>query len=215
MKMKVRFLVVLFVLIISQACSEEEVVGSNNVVKITPQLGFFDKISIEDNVSLDLRTASEQSVFLSVSENVQDEIIAEVRDQILYLGLVDGAFENVILKVEIQLPRLERLAMSDISSGNVEVNQDSVEVVLEDAVDLTISGFARILNSSLSDASKLNGFDLTVDRLSTNSLDASELEITCLEELAGTVNNVAKIRYLGSPEITASISDAATVTSSN
>ena len=189
--------------------------GSDNLVTITRDLSSFDQIVVNDDMDVNVTQSNIRLVEVVVNANLQAQLITRVNNNTLELSLADGSYRNENFEVNIQIPNLETISLNDNTRANVNITSDKLEVNVNDSSDLILKGSANILNINNNDDGSIKGFLFATEILNTSSDDASHLEITCNGELNGNVSDAAKVRYRGTPTVTAQTSDAGRIIDAN
>lgn len=189
--------------------------GSDNFVTITRDLSSFDRISVNDDMEVNVVQSNTRLVEIVVNENLQDQLITRVNNNTLDISLADGSYKNESFKINIQVPVLKSISLNDNTRANVDITSDELEVNVDDSSDLKLQGSANVLNINNNDDGSIKGFSFTTEILNTFSDDASDLEITCNGELNGSVNDASRVRYRGKPTVSASTSDAGRIIDAN
>jgi len=207
-------LLALFLITIT-SCSEEDFIGSDNIVNVVREVPSFSKIVVQDVVRVNVIQAAVQQVEVAVNDNLLNQLRTNVQDNTLIISMENGSYDNASFQVNIQLPDLDRLQLDDATKGTLNFNLDQLEIEVNGSSDLQLMGTAQNLIIRNNDAGDIRGFDFFTDVLNITARDASETEITCDQELNGSVRDAAAVRYKGNPTINANISDAGAITDRN
>ncbi len=126
----------------------------------TRAIGSFDEIDFKDFGTLNLTQGEQEALTIEADDELMNDLISEVRDRKLYLGLAEDGFA-----------RLGKLVSSIFSSSNYKVTYYLTFVSLE---KLSLSGKCNLKCDSIkSDSLKVNvsGFgDLDFGRIEANDL---------------------------------------------
>jgi len=115
------------------------------------------------------------------------------------------------------MPNLDRLEFNDAIRGEVIGFDagDQLDIVLNDASKLQLSGSANQLDLNISDASDLKAFNFTTGSCTVEVEDASKVEVTVNDRLEGEANDASEIRFKGAPVVDVDVSDASRVIDAN
>lgn len=197
-------------------CSkEDDFTGSDTIITVTRELSSFTKILAQDDLTVKVRQGTAQLVEVTVNDNLQNQLKTEVDNNTLNIALENGSYSNANFEVNILMPDLESLQLNDNTRGDIALDLNELELTVNGSSELQLAGSAQTLNINNNDAGEIEGFDFTTAVLNINARDASELEITCSDELNGTVNQAATVRYRGTPTINASTSEDGQIIDAN
>ncbi len=209
------FSFLLLTLIFLNGCSKDDFTGSDNIITITRDLPEFTKIDVQTSLEVNVIQSNTQIVEIMVNDNLQSRITTNVSNNTLFISLKDGSYENDTFVVNIQLPNLERLQLNDDTRGSVNFTSNQFEFEVNGSSQLSLDGSSEILNTEINDDGKISAFSFATAVLNTRSRDASELEITCSNELNGTVYEASKVSYRGTPTINAQTSEDGQIINAN
>lgn len=175
-------------------------------------------MEISDAITTDIVFGTEQSLTVTVNDNLQERINTTVNNGKLTIDLQNGNYRNVDLEVTIVMTSLQDLKMRDACRVTVAGFENLADLILDinDASRLTISNSSVTnLTAGVMDASNIEAYGLTADEVTVNVQDASSLEITAINSLNGRVRDASTVRYRGNPPETVEISDASRVIDAN
>ena len=221
----------LFFFFLSLAClcstaHSQKIISDPNVEVRT--VGSFTGISISDGIDLYL-SAGEPAVAVSASSpEVRDNIITEVKDNVLRISY----HSNSLVKLNINSERKLRAYVSGKvlkflqASGGSDVLIDGViksndlTIVLSGGSDLkgvvevatltvkqsggsdvNISGKADGIVVHASGGSDFNGYDLITQTCTIEASGGSDIEVTTNKELTATASGASDISYKGTPAV--------------
>ncbi len=184
----------------------------------------FNGINVSSAFTVYLSQGNEEAVAVSSSDNeTLKRIKVEVKNGILHVGLEKGSWKwtrgNKRLKAYISFKQLSKLDVSgacdiymdgvlkaddlkvnisgasDWKSGKVEVKK--MEIELNGASDMNITGAVSQLTVDASGASTFKGLDLATEYCSARASGASDIKITVNKELNVNASGASDIRYKG------------------
>ena len=214
-----KFIFSLFAAVLFTAAGAQKIHDPNAEVRAAAN---FHGISISNAFDVYLDQSGTEAVAVSAAnEKDRDQIIVEVKDGILHIGL-DKKLRlktgNRKFKAYISFKNIDQLNVSgacdvfingtltanalalDLSGasdlkGKIEADKLSVE--LSGASDMVVSGRARQLHVDVSGASSFKGFDLSTEICHADASGASEINITVNGELSAEASGASDIRYRG------------------
>jgi len=157
-------------------------------------------------------------VEVRADDNLIDRISTEVTNgnlKVEYNGSVN--VKNATSEIFIEMPTVERIKLHDAVDAEVLnfIDLSELNVVVQDATDLSLSGSADVLNIDVSDASDVEAFSFIANTCNIDVGDASDLNIFCNTLLEGRIQDASTVRYKGYPDITATTSDASEIIDAN
>lgn len=216
--MKFNQIILLFVLLTTFAACSEGIRGSGDVITEVRSLENFDTILVEDALNVEI-TQGDFSVEVRADDNIVPKIETTVNSGRLTIGFESGLNirGTTTTEIYVTMPAISQLEMKD--AVDVELmgftGLSDLEVTVEDASDLELSGSADILNITVEDASDVRGFDFITNTCNVALSDASELDIFCNDVINGTLEDASILRYKGNAEIRATTSDASDIRDAN
>lgn len=208
-------LCLVFICKVLTSCSAEEFDGSDTIITVTRDLPVFNKIITEDIVEVEVIQGDIHLVEITVNDNLVNQLRTIVSNNTLRITMEDGSYDNAVFIVSIQTPDFERLQLNDKTKGTVNYDANQLEFEVGGLSVLNLQGNADLTNISIRDAGTINGFSFTTNILNATLRDATELNITCDDEMNGTVKQAAELRYRGSPTINAQTADAGQIINAN
>lgn len=184
----------------------------------------FHGISVSNAFDVYLDQSGTEAVAVSAAETkYRDEIMVEVKDGILYVGLKKSMWKwkgNKKLKAYISFKTIDRLDISgacdvyvlngsikadelkidlsgasDIKNAKLEVKKLLVEI--SGASDVSVTGSASQLTVKASGASAFKGSDFISEFCDAHASGASDIRITVNKELSAQASGASDVRYKG------------------
>jgi len=183
-------------------------------------------INVSNAFNIYLSQGNDETVAVSAADiSDRNLITVEVKDGILYVGMVKGTKwkgGNKKLKAYISFIKLDNLTVSGACDvfvsgslkadelkisqsgasdfkGNLDVNKLTVE--LSGASDMKVSGNAIQVSVEASGASSFKGYELTAETCNLRASGSSDLKITANKEISAHASGASDIRYRGSADI--------------
>lgn len=226
---------ILVMLIFVTGCSVSFDVGdSGEKTAMNKEISGVRNVELSSATELNLTFGDTESLEISAGEKVMDKIVAEQSGDTLTLG-VEGVFSFMSPVVfNLQLSELSSLKVSgaseakvgayntdDISfeiSGASELEVDDLEVETLDlevsgASDVDIDGDTVSQDVSLSGASDYDAKSFKSKEAIVDLSGASSAEIWVTEILDADLSGVSDLFYIGSPDVTQSISGGSDISS--
>ncbi|MEL6561031.1 MAG: DUF2807 domain-containing protein [Bacteroidota bacterium] len=188
-------------------CNEPDFVGSDTLVTLDRQLPAFTSIEVSTDLEVKISKGAQQQVKVTSNDNLSEQLKTVVSNGQLAIELESGSYDDATFIVEIQLPELELLELNDNTRANLAFDNERMSIIVKGSSTAEISGNTDALNTEVRDNGTIRGFQYTARQVNTQSRDASLLEINCVEQLSGSVNQAAEVIYTGSPTLNISQSE--------
>jgi len=187
--------------------------GSGNLKTETRPVERFTAISVSGAASLEIEQTGQESLTITVDDNLLSLYTSEVRDGTLHLGPANG--QNVRGKgphFKVTVSELRKLKISGAGSVNAtRLDSDSLSISISGAADGNIAGRSNNLSISVSGAGSLNAVDLQAKRATVIVSGAGDVTVNANDELDARVSGAGNIWYVGSPKLQSRVSGAGTI----
>lgn len=210
----------LFILLVTAAGAQKTFNDPNAEVR---QASGFHAISVSNAFNVYLTQGTAEAVAVSAADQKgRDQIIVEVKNGILYIGLKKDAWKlfkgNRKLKAYISCKNIDRLDISgatdlfiqgtlkaddlriDVSgASNAKgvLEAKSMIIDLNGASDMTASGRVGNLKIVASGASNFKGVELSTDYCDARASGASDIRITVNKELSAHASGASDVKFKG------------------
>ncbi len=210
----------LFILLVTAAGAQKTFNDPNAEVR---QASGFHAISVSNAFNVYLTQGTAEAVAVSAADQKgRDQILVEVKNGILYIGLKKDAWKlfkgNRKLKAYISCKNIDRLDISgatdlfiqgtlkaddlriDVSgASNAKgvLEAKSMIIDLNGASDMTASGRVGNLKIVASGASNFKGVELSTDYCDARASGASDIRITVNKELSAHASGASDVKFKG------------------
>jgi hypothetical protein len=211
-------LVVILALFTLPVTAQEK--GNKKIVKETRELAEFTGINAGGAVTVIINIADQQRVEVESDENLLDNIITEVKNEVLYIK--SNKLKNPSeLNVYVTIPSFEMLTSSgatDVKCTSLiessefklnasgattvkleQVNFDYLESNISGAADVKLGGAATTHNITISGAGSFKGKSLVTKKTVYDASGASDSFFNVTEDIAGQKKGAASVSYTGTP----------------
>lgn len=196
--------------------------GKGTTIIQARNLPSFHSIDVSSAFEVHLRQSATQSVKIETEEDLQDKVVAEVKNNVLKL-YTRGLKNFKTLKAYIEIPEIKGIQASgavDLSSGNLlktdnltvkasgassldlEIDADNLNTDLSGASNLRLKGRAENHFGSLSGASSLKASGLITQKTDIEVSGASHARVNAERELIADQSGAASLEIEGDPEVT-------------
>jgi len=217
--MKISIYALLFSIFVLSGCEDldgPQIQGSENVISESREVDSFESIHISSVINATIEQG-EKAVSVRANDNILDLINTEVRDNILYIDLEDGNYDDITITVAIT--NSELLALTTVGVNSVMVQQlndlDRLELNIEGVGNIEMSGSAQEVVINTSGSSNLEAFDFNTKNCEVDLTGVGNVQITVTEELIGALSGVGNISYKGSPKINVDVTGVGHVVNAN
>ncbi|MTB50560.1 DUF2807 domain-containing protein [Lewinella sp. W8] len=200
------------------ACVDNETfVGSDTFVTETRSVDAFSGVRISDGTIATITFGAEQDLALTVNDNIADRVLTEVRNGVLEVGLRNGNYRNIEVSVDIVIPNLDFLRVTDGADATATGFDALTDLRLEvhDGGDVTLAGTAETLDIVCSDAGDINAFDLMATRCEVRISDGADVSVSVSDLLTGRVSDGGDLFFRGQPELDVTTTDGGRITDAN
>ncbi|MFC1553735.1 head GIN domain-containing protein [candidate division KSB1 bacterium] len=208
----------------------ERIEGSGNIITKNLDLSEFNSVNFSTAGKVYVKQGNNQSVSLSVDDNIMEYIVAEVKSGKFHIGKESEVrLKDFKLEVRITMRDLESLSTSsagDIigegkftaddvrfsvsSAGDmtIEIDAETIETNLSSAGDFRISGSAKTHDVTVSSAGDLKAFDLITESTTVGASSAGDAEVYATKTLNASISSAGSVYYKGDPKTSVSRSSA-------
>ncbi len=212
--MKNRFIgIILFFLIVGifLGCQDSDNInepnnhinGSGKIVTETRNLDDCSGISLLNIGKVYLTQADEQSILVEADDNVIGLVITRKENGLLQVGLPDGSYSNVTLRVYVSLKTIDNISIE--GAGDVECQQpifdNDLYCSINGAGSIILNGNGKYLNTLINGAGNINAKEFTVENCNTVVNGAGSCIVYVTNELDAYVTGVGNVIYYGNPGI--------------
>ena len=169
--------------------------GSGNLKTETRVVENFTAIVISGSANLEIEQTGEESLELTVDDNLLPLFTTEVRDGTLFIGVAEGkrpTWNGKGPRIKVTVRELRKLTIS----GAATVKATKLDT---DSLSISISGAA-----SGSFAGRSNNLSISIS-------GAGDVTVNANEELDARVSGAGTIRYVGSPKLQSKMSGAGSI----
>lgn len=176
------------------------IAGSGNVVKEDRTVDPFSKIDFQGGGTLTIRQGEEQSVSVSVDDNLLKVIETTVADGQLTIK-PNNDISDFKLDIEVVVVKLDELKLSGVGTMNLKsIDAEALMVKISGATKINGEGKAKSLSINSSGACSLDLEDLVAQTVTIESSGASKSTVHATEKLDAKVSGVGKVTCYGSPK---------------
>jgi len=192
MKRKEGYLIVLRIVLLIGLMTGCETNG--DVVSIERNVTTFEGIITDGSADINVYPGREYKVIVTTEEKIQDNILTDVRGNILYIES-KGKFSTKELKIDIYMPVLKAITVK--GSGDVKINNGSIS-----NLEITISGSGDI-----------DARNYQVEDVNISVTGSGDTRIWVTETLSGNISGSGDVFYKGNPRINVDVTGSGDIRS--
>jgi len=200
----------LFVSLTRHAYPGECIHGTNNQTSEKRKVDAFHSVDIKGAFTVDIQNLQEQALTVTTDKNLLPYIVTKVQKGTLYIYADRSICTKLSLAIHItgkNIKKIQSSGANDISYSNIQANM--LEIVMDDAGDIQLSGKAKTLIARLSDAVDMEAENLHAEEVNLQSSGAGDATVYASEKLNAMITGAGTVTYHGNPKIvTQKISDA-------
>ena len=213
-----RIVTIIFLILIISNCTKEEV-GSGNLVEEIRNVPQFTGIELNGIVNTKIQYGPEQLVSIKVDDNFAQNLITEVRSNILFIDFESKAnnFKNATIEVVITVKDIEVITNRSLNKVEAKgLKEVSQLTILQDGIgDIQLTGSVVQLHLSIMGVGEVQAFGLQTSKCDVIQDGIGDLSITVKDTLRGSLSGVGNINYKGQPEIELDITGVGKLINSN
>jgi hypothetical protein len=197
--------------------TNEEIVGSGNIISEFRTLDPFEDVVITGVVVTQITYGESQSIEVRADDNIIDLLTTEIKQGSLYVELEGEHFSHITVEVDIIIPVLKSLTNSGVTTTTIRdfENLDILTIRNTGVENLNLSGSANKIILENTGTGSIEGFDFEVDTCQIQQTGVGDCRITVNELLTGSLTGVGNIYYKGNPQIDVTITGVGNVIDSN
>jgi hypothetical protein len=181
--------------------SNDAIHGSGNVVAQARTVDVCEGVTVMSTGNVSLTQADNQSIRIEADDNIIGRVIAEKQNGILVVGLPDGSYTNVTVRIYVSMKTIKTLSIE--GAGNIQstnmINSQSLNCSINGAGNITLQGQGDDLSCSINGAGNFNAKNFTAKTCTAIVNGAGSCTVSCTDKLDATVSGVGSVYYYGNP----------------
>jgi hypothetical protein len=181
--------------------NNEAVRGSGRVVSQTRSVEDCSGITIRNLGNIYLTQGTEQSIRIEADDNIINDVISRKVDGNLLVGLEDGNYSNITLRIYVTLKDIESITIN--GAGNVASQNsfecDNMNCTINGAGNINLKGNGNRLDCVINGAGNINAEEFIVEECRALINGAGVCVVYATNELNAAVNGAGTIYYSGNP----------------
>jgi Putative auto-transporter adhesin, head GIN domain len=216
-----RIAAVLSSLLLLAACNWSDTIGgikgSGNLKTETRKVENFTAIVVSGSANLEIEQTGEESLEITIDDNLLPLYTTEVRNGILYIGFAEGksltwSWNGKGPRIKVTVRDLRKLTISGAAAVKAtKLDTDSLSITISGAASGSFAGRSDDLSINVSGAGSLDAVDLRAKRATVVVSGAGDVTVNASEELDARVSGAGDISYVGSPKLRSKVSGVGSI----
>ena len=194
--------------------------GNGNLVKQDREIGHFTAISAGTGLNVFVVQGDKEAVTVETDENLQDNIITEVRGDKLVVKVEDRIRRAKAMSVYITLVDVNEIHISsgcdfetksaikvkdldiEVSSGadaDLDIHADKLSCSVSSGADADLWGTANYFYAKASSGSDLDAHELSAKICKARASSGGDVSVNASEEIDASASSGGDITYYGKP----------------
>lgn len=198
------------------------VTGNNNVTTQKRITGGepFTQIKASNGLDVYITQSENQSVVVEADENLQDIIITEVKDGVLYIYTEKNIWKAASRKIDVSLKDISSITatsgsdvyttsklttssinVSATSGASLKLDLDATNIVASatSGADIDLQGISTSLNASATSGADINCYELKSKNVQASVTSGADIDVYVEENLVASATSGGDIDYKGNP----------------
>jgi hypothetical protein len=188
--------------------------GSDRIISEERNASECNGISLKYAGNVYLRQGDEQSIRVEANDNIIDDVITRAQDGILMVGLRNGSYSDVTVRVYVTLKSIEQISIEGAGNINVQnsIEANNLNCTINGAGDIYLKGYGEFLDCKINGAGNIDAFKFPVKNCTAKINGSGNCSVNVSDYLDASILGVGNIIYDGNPEIKSSISGIGKIT---
>jgi len=177
--------------------------GSGRIVSQTRNVDECNGITIHSVGDVYLTQDTVQSIRIEADDNIIENVITKKENGILLVGLPEGSYSNVTLRIYVSLKTIQSISINGAGNLNTQnmIECNELNCGINGAGNINLKGSGNYLNCLINGAGNIDAEKFVAKKCKAFVNGAGNCTVYASEELDATVNGVGNIYYYGNPPI--------------
>lgn len=188
---------------INESHNSNSIHGSGRIVSQTRSVKECSGIKITNVGDVFLTQGQEQVIRIEADDNIIKHVIAEERNGTLNVGLENGSYSDITLKIFVSLKTIKNLSIEGAGSISTQNFQSCSDLKCDiiGAGKIYLNGKGENFYCSITGTGKITAEDFKVKKCTATVNGAGNCMVYSSDEINATVSGVGSIIYYGNPGI--------------
>ena len=202
----------------------KKVKGNGKLTDEKRAVGNFDKVAVSGHYTVILQEGNEGDLVITAEENLMEYIVTEVKNGTLKVSSKKGYTVRSTKKIEVLVSysdisgaymsgsgrltannkvKASNFDMAVSGSGSIAIELDASEVdaKVSGSGSVKLAGNSDEMICSISGSGNINGYDMTVKKVTARISGSGSAKVNALEEIHATTSGSGSVRYTGNPPV--------------
>jgi hypothetical protein len=190
------------------------VTGSGNIISGERDIAGFSGVALAGGGKVFISQGEQYKVRVEVDDNVMDFVKTDLKGDVLHIGLNNGSYNNVHLKVYITTPRLTSLSIA--GSGDIvaqtPVNTTSLTSTISGSGSIKLSNGKAVSHKvRISGSGDVSASDIEAESAEVHISGSGDCSLNVAKNLDAHISGSGSVVYRGSPAVSKRISGSGSV----
>jgi hypothetical protein len=194
--------------------SNDQIIGSGNVVTESRPVSDFDGVALGGVGQLIMEPGTSEALTITAEDNILPLLRSDVRDETLFLGPDPGTALSTTQDIVYRLTfrDMRSIAVSGVTVTTATgIETEVLSVVASGVTSIDLTGRADRQNLEISGTSSYLAENLQTRITSLTVSGSTRAVVRVSERLEGVVSGSADVEYIGSPQVSVTVSGSASV----
>lgn len=181
----------------------EQIVGSGRIVSQARPVGTYSGIQVTNVAKVFVMQDTLESLRIEADDNIMDSVATSVNNGMLVVGLKDGSYNNVTVRVYASMKSIKRLesrGAADFSATN-SIQTDSIVCRIVGAGSITLSGRTNYEVVEIVGAGDVHNFNLVSSSCFASISGVGNIEVNVTQQLDAVIAGTGTVTYAGNPPV--------------
>jgi hypothetical protein len=181
----------------------DQIFGSGKLVTQHRNATGFTGTSVTNIGTVVITQDTVEGVTIETDDNILDRVKTQIVGNVLYVGLQDGSYKNVTLRVYVSVKEIELLEVTGAGDFSVSTPIHVGEIVcrITGAGTITLAGTSSSETVEIQGAGTVNNIGLVTSRCSVVISGTGNVEVNVTDRLDATITGTGSIIYAGNPPV--------------
>ncbi|MFH1195225.1 MAG: head GIN domain-containing protein [bacterium] len=181
--------------------------GSGRIVSETRSVSECYGLILRYTGNVYLTQDDHQYIRVEADDNIIEDVIARKSDGNLVVGLQDGSYDDVTVRIYVSLKTIDLISIDgagDISVQNF-IESDDLDCTISGAGNIYLKGNGENLYCGINGSGNIDAFDFTTEECTARVHGAGNIYVNVSDYLDASISGVGNIVYGGDPEVKSQI----------
>ena len=204
-----------FIFLLTMPATADECIQGNNIRGTEKRMiAAFHSVDISGAFTVKIQPSQSPGVTVTTDTNLLPHIITQVKNETLFVYADHSICTKISLAVQIESRNIKKVKSSganDITYPNVDTER--LEIMVEDAGEIQLSGKVSLFQVTLSDAADMEAENLRATEVQIRTSGAGDATVFASDKISADISGAGEITVHGNPKtVVKNISDEGELT---